>query len=198
VIVAVNALGKVPAWAVKPASDEPPGTVMGVDGTLNAKVSLETCIDAVLPAATGCVSVTVHDMDVCGNRYPTLQVTAETPMGATSATVALAAVAFNIAVRVATWFAERLPVETVNVIDEAFPATINDPGTLNAGDALFDSTTKAPPWGAAVDSVTVQVVLAFAPRELAPQPSAVTVTGACSDTVADAELPFIDPVSVTV
>ena len=93
--------------------------------------------------------------------------------------------------------AVKLPVDTLNVADVALAATVTEAGAVNVDDALFVRATTVAAAGAA-ESVTVQVVFAFGPSVLAVQPRVVTVTGACSNTVADAVLPFSDPVRVAV
>ena len=86
----------------------------------------------------------------------------------------------------------------LNVAVVAFAATLTDAGAVRAGDALLVKVTTAPPTGAALDRVAVQVALPFEERVAAVQESALMVTGACKVTVAVAVVPFRVPVSVAV
>lgn len=78
---------------------------------------------------------------------------------------------------VAFWFVAKLPVVTLNVADVAAGATVTDAGTVRDAQ-LFDRETVAPPAGAAFDSVTVHVLLAFEPRLLGEQVTEDTRPGA--------------------
>jgi hypothetical protein len=83
----------------------------------------------------------------------------------------------------------------LNVAEVAAAATVTDAGTVSIA-LLFDTLTIAPPVGAALLRLTVQVLEALGPRLLGLQPSAVTDTGATRLTLALAELPLYVAVTV--
>src|SRR5258705_12799458 len=78
-------------------------------------------------------------------------------------------------------------VDALNVAVVAAAATVTDTGTVRVV-LVFVSVTNAPPAGAALVSVTVQVLEAFGPRLVGLQPSDDTRAGAIRPTVALAEL----------
>jgi hypothetical protein len=84
----------------------------------------------------------------------------------------------------------------VKVAVVAPAATKAEAGTVRTDVALLDNVTPAPPTGAAVDSVTVHVVVPDAGRVVLAHCSDVTVTGARSESVAVAVVPFSDAVTV--
>jgi len=89
-------------------------------------------------------------------------------------------------------------VLAVKVAVVAPAATLTEPGTVSAEDALLARVTETPPATAALLSVTVQVVEALEASEGDPHPSAVMVFGATSDMVAEALEPLSDAVRVAV
>ena len=78
-------------------------------------------------------------------------------------------------------------VVALNVDVVAAAGTVTDPGTVSVALVLV-RVTLAPPAGAALDRVTVQVLEAFGPRLVGLQASEETSTGATSVMVALAEL----------
>ena len=68
-------------------------------------------------------------------------------------------------------------------------AMFNDTATGRRGLLLLNETT-APPFGAALFSVTVQVLVAPVARLVGTQLNPLTITGATSETVADFEMPL--------
>ena len=74
-------------------------------------------------------------------------------------------------------------VVTLKVVEEAAAATVTDAGTVRVELAL-DSVTLAPPVGAAVLNVTVQVLEELGPRLAGLQASEETVTAATTFSVA--------------
>jgi hypothetical protein len=80
-------------------------------------------------------------------------------------------------------------VVALNVAAVAAGFTVTDAGTLSV-EFVFDKVTSAPPTGAALVRVTVQVLEAFGPRLAGVQTTdeTVTVAGAVRVTVAFAEL----------
>jgi hypothetical protein len=75
----------------------------------------------------------------------------------------------------------------LNVAVVAAAATVTDAGTVSVG-LLFVSVINAPPAGATLDSVTVQVLEAFCPMLVGLQTSEDTIAGATSVMVALAEV----------
>jgi hypothetical protein len=80
-----------------------------------------------------------------------------------------------------------VPVVTVKVAEVAAAATVTDAGTVRVA-LVFDKVTLAPPVGAALVSVTVQVLDALDPRLLGLHDTAETNTAAVRFTVVLAEL----------
>ena len=78
-------------------------------------------------------------------------------------------------------------VVALNVAVVAAAATVTDAGTVSVGLVLVRET-NAPPAGAILVNVTVQVLEAFCPRLVGLQASEDTRTGATRLTVALAEL----------
>jgi hypothetical protein len=196
--VAVEGTENVPACARNEPEDRPLDTVIGALGTVSAALLLDTKIDAVLPAGTGFVRLTVQLVEVCACRAPAAHINEDTPTGTVREIVAVAVLSFNVPVKVAVWFEVTAPVETLNVPDVAPAASVTDAGAVNAGDALFVNVATAPPGSAPSDRVTVHVVLAFEESVVALQFSAVIVGGGSSDMVAVAPGPFRAPVKVAV
>ena len=82
-----------------------------------------------------------------------------------------------MAVRVALWSLARLAVVVLKVAVVALAGTVTEAGRERAG-ALLDRVTAAPPVGAGLLKVTVQVAEALAPRLAGVQTSDCSVTGA--------------------
>jgi hypothetical protein len=78
-------------------------------------------------------------------------------------------------------------VVALKVAVVAAAATVTEPGTVSVA-LVFVSVTLAPPAGATLVSVTVQVLDAFGPKLVGLQESDETNTDAVSVTVALAEL----------
>ena len=80
-----------------------------------------------------------------------------------------------------------VPVVTVKVAEVAVAATVTEAGTVNV-ELVFDKVTLAPPVGAALVSVTVQVLEELCPKLLGLHDNVETRTGATKVTVVFAEL----------
>jgi hypothetical protein len=104
---------------------------------------------------------------------------------------------FSEAVIVALWSAVKVPVEAVKFADVPEAATVTDGGTVSAA-ASSVSITTAPPVEAALDMVTVQLVLAFAARLVAVHCTPETVAPPASEMVVLLEVPFSEAVMVAV
>ena len=86
-------------------------------------------------------------------------------------------------------------VVALKLAEPAAAATVTDAGTVSVA-LLFDRVTIAPPVGAALLRLTVQVLEELGPRLAGLQASAVTNTGATRLTLALAELPLYVAVRV--
>jgi hypothetical protein len=80
-------------------------------------------------------------------------------------------------------------VVTLNVPEVAEAAIVTDVGTVSA-ELVFDRAMAAPPAGAAVERLTVQVLDAFGPRLVGLQVSEEMSTDVTRLTVVFAELPL--------
>ena len=99
------------------------------------------------------------------------------------------------ALRVALPLDAIVPLVAVKAAEVELAGTVTDAGTDKI--ALFeDSATVLPPEGAALESVTVQEVVAFDARAEAAQFSEDRLMGTIKETTADAEEPVIEAVTV--
>jgi len=114
---------------------------------------------------------------------------ADTAVDACMVSAAVAELPFKVAVTVAGWLAVTVPVVAVKLPVVEPAATDTDAGTVRA--LLLSEIVTAVPAVDALESVTVQLVLAFDATVAGEQESAVTVTGgAVIVTDAVLELPF--------
>jgi hypothetical protein len=101
----------------------------------------------------------------------------------------------RVAVTVAAPSAVTLPVDAVKVALAEFAGTVTDAGTIRL--ALLDAKpTVVPPFGAALERVTVQVV---APLDAKVDPAHcndVKFTGSWRDKLAEPEDPFSEALTV--
>jgi len=124
------------------------------------------------------------------------EVIAENVRGPTRETLAATDEPFNVAVILAAWSETSTPVLAVNVADVALAATVTEDGTVNRVEAVLESATTVLVV-VDFDRVTVQIVLALEVRLAAAQRRAEIVTGANSESVAAADEPFNEAVTVT-
>jgi hypothetical protein len=96
------------------------------------------------------------------------------------------------------WSVVTAPVLMVNcpVVEPA--ATITLAGPVNADNPVLLSVTTAPADGAAFDSVTVQLLLAFDPRVVGLHCNDDITAGATNDTANDLDVLFAEAVTVAV
>lgn len=94
--------------------------------------------------------------------------------------------------------AERVPVEMPKLAENAFAGTVTEAGAIKTEGAVSDNVTTAPPEGAAWESVTVQVAVAFELRVLGTHCKDDTKIWVCSETAALAEEPLSEAVTVAV
>jgi hypothetical protein len=133
------------------------------------------------------VSVTVHVAAEPPDRLVGLQLTELGTATAVRLMVELAELLPKAAVTVADWLLETAVVLALKVAVVAAANTVTDAGTLRVALVLV-IVTLAPPAGAALVRVTVQVVDALAPRLVGLQASEDTRVEAARLTVALAEL----------
>ena len=90
-------------------------------------------------------------------------------------------------------------VDAVKVADAALAGTVKVPGTANRDGRLLETETATPPTSAALERVTVQVVLALEARLAAAHLRVERViAGATRESVAAADEPFNVAVTVAV
>jgi predicted deacylase len=157
VIVAVAAVVMVPAVAAKLVVALPAATVTeaGTDTALLLSEIVTTCP----PDSAALLSVTVQVAVAPDSSEVGVQLRLEGTGGATSASEALADVPLRPAVSTAVPSAATWDAETANVALEAPATTLTDAGVVTT--ALSSAnTTRLPPAGAALFSVTVQVAVA--------------------------------------
>jgi len=102
-----------------------------------------------------------------------------------------------VAVTVAVWLPEIVPLLALKVAVEAPAATVAVAGTLS-GAGLLDSATLAPPVGAVWFSVMVQVLAEFCPSMAGLQLSEETCSGATRATLAVMDVALSVAVTVAV
>jgi hypothetical protein len=173
------------------------GTVKDA-GAVSTVAALLDIVPADPPVGAALDSVTVQVELPLAPRTLGVHTRDDTLAGVCKETVMDAADPLSDAVRVAVWSAARLPVEIPNVAEVELAGTVRDAGAVKTVAALLDIVTAEPPVGAALESVTVQVVLAFAPSALGVHTKDDTRTAACNETVVDAEDPLRETVSVAV
>jgi hypothetical protein len=144
-------------------------------------------IATVLQPTDGLFNVTVHVLGALAPRIVGLQLTEAGTTAATRLMVKTAELLPRVAVTIADWLLETVVVVALNVAVVAAAATVTDAGTVSVV-FVFVSVTFAPPVGATLVNVTVQVLEAFCPRLVGLQESEDTMAGATRLMVALAEV----------
>ena len=165
-------------------------------GTVKAALLSEIAIVAP-PVGAALLKVTVQVLEAFGPRLVGLHASEDTTTGATRLTVAFAELPLYVAVTVALWSLGMAVVAALNVAVAAAAATVTDTGTVRVV-LVFVNVTNAPPVGAALVNITVQVLEAFCPRLVGLHESDDTRTGAVRLTVVLAELLLYVAVTVAV
>ena len=181
----------VPAVAAKVPVVAPAATVTDA-GTVSAALFPDSVTAAAL--AVTCDNVTVHVVLPPEEIELGEHCSAVTVVNGTTVTVAVAEPPFNDPVTVTAAEEVTVPAVAMKVPVVAPAATVTDAGTVSA--ALFPDSVTALALAAACDNVTVHVVLPPEEIELGEHRSAVTVVNGTTVTVAVAEPPFNDPVTV--
>jgi hypothetical protein len=96
----------------------------------------------------------------------------------------------SVAVTVEVWLEVTAAAVAVKVAVVAVAGTVTEAGTVTTEVALLERATEDPPEGAALDRVTVHVVVVDAARVVLPHTRDVGVAGATSDKLAVALEPF--------
>jgi hypothetical protein len=175
----------VPAVAVKVAEVEPFATLTE-EGVVSKELSSESATE-VPPEDAALVKVTVQVLVAPEARLAGLQASEETRTGATRLTMVLAELPLYVAVVVVFWSPLMAAVVALKLTEVAAAAAVTDAGTVRA-ELVSDRVTIAPPAGAALVNVIVQVLEELGPRLAGLQASEETRTEATRLTVVLAEL----------
>jgi hypothetical protein len=187
VTIALWLLETVVVVALKEAVVAPDATVIDA-GTVKAALLSEIAI-VPPPVGAALLSVTVQVLEALGPRVVGLQLSDDTSTDADRVIVAVAELPLYVAVTIALWLLETVVVVALKVAVIAPDATVIDAGTVKAA-LLSEIAIVPPPVGAALLSVTVQVLEALGPRVVGLQLSDDTSVDADRVIVAVAELPL--------
>ena len=193
VIVALALAVIVPPLAVKLVDVAVDGTVTDA-GTVKSPL-LEDRLTAIPPVGAALDSVTVQEVLALVAKLEAVHVREDRLTGASSEMVTGDELPLREAVIVALAFAVIVPAVAVKLAVVAVAGTVTDAGTVKRA-LLEDRLTALPPVGAALDSVTVQEVLALVARLEAVQVREDRLTGASSEMVTGDELPLREAVIV--
>ena len=164
----------LPAVAVKVVAAAPAATV--TEAVTGNRALLLQSATVAPPVGAALESVTVQVAAAPEFRLPGAQLIAESTAGPARLTLALCDWPLAVAVMVAVWSVGIVPAVAANVVVVAPAATVTELAT-GSSVLLLASATVAPPVGAALESVTVQVVMA-------PEPSDVGLHTNCDTTAA--------------
>ena len=187
VIVALALAVIVPAVAVKLAVVAVAGMVRDA-GTVNRPL-LEDKLTAVPPVGAALDSITVQEVLALVARLEAVHVREDRFTGASREIVTGDELPLSEAVIVALALALIVPAVTVKLAVVAVAGTVTEAGTVKSP-LLEDRLTAVPPVGAALDSVTVQEVLALVARLEAVHVREDRLTGASREIVTGDELPL--------
>ncbi|MCU1336772.1 MAG: hypothetical protein JWO19_2353 [Bryobacterales bacterium] len=177
VMVGVWTKVTVAAVAVKVAVVAAAATVTDA-GTVNAEVALLERVTAEPPAGATLESVTVQGVVEDAARVVLVHCREVKVIGgAVIVRLAVLLEPLRVAVMVGVWSEVTAAAVAVKVAVVTADATVTDVGTVTADVALLDRATVEPPVGAALESVTVQVVVDDAARVVLVHCSEVRVIG---------------------
>jgi hypothetical protein len=151
------------------------------------RLGLLVLIVSTLQPTEGLFRVTVHVLDAPPTKLEGVQLVELGVTAATRLMVTFAELAPRAAVTMAVWLLDTVVVLALKVAEVAVAATVTDAGTVRV-ELVLARVTLAPPAGAALVSVTVQVLDALAPRLVGLQASEEINTGATRLTEVLAEL----------
>ena len=181
---------------MKLAVEVPAATAMAA-GTVKSELVFPR-VTLAPPDGAAFVKVTVQVLDPFGYRVPWLQASEDTCVDATRLRAAVCELPLYVAVRVAPASALIVDVVAENVADAAPAATVTVAGMATAALVVLRETA-APPDGAALLKVTVQVAVAELPSVDGVHESAETVGSAAPPVTVPPvpELAMVIPVGET-
>lgn len=161
--VSTGALSTAAAVAVNVAVEAPAGTSTDA-GAVSAAGTLLATVTAAPPTGAGAEIVTVQFVVAGPVRVVAAHARELTVVAGVTVTDTDVALPFKPAVNIGVMLLVTGPAAAVNVAEVAEAGTCTDAGTLKAELRLLTTMTLRPPAGAALETVTVQVVLAEAAR----------------------------------
>ena len=164
-IVAEELVEKSPAVAVNATDEEPAGTVRRFWETVRLGLLLDRAIEAVGPAGTALLKLTVQVVDARATRKPFTQVTELGIMAADNERGAIPTEPLRDAMTVTFWFELTTPTLAEKLDEVACAGITTEDGIVRMFATEVEMETWDPPEGAALDNVTVQTVLVFEGRE---------------------------------
>lgn len=187
VTLAAPLLLMVPAVALKvPVAD--PAVIILADGTVKLGLLLAS-VTTLQPEGTGLFKVIAQVLIIFEVKLPGLQVTEDTAKPVARLKVTLFELPFNVAVTAAAWLLLTVLVVALKVVEVDPAPTMAEVGVVSVA-LLSDKATVAPPVGATLLRVIVQVLEALGPRVVGLQANEDTRTGATRLMVELAEVPL--------
>jgi hypothetical protein len=170
----------------------------GIDATRGTAAPASEMLRAIVapPAGAGPVRVIVQVLVPLAGSVDGLHCTEETVITADRVIFTLCEPPPYDAVTDPLWFALRLPVVIANDPVVAFAGTVTDPGAVSPDNPVLLRLTTTPLAPAALDSVTVQFALAFAPNVVGLHCSEERTAGASKDSVKETDVPLYVAVTV--
>ncbi len=142
-----------------------PARTPTVEGTANPPLLLAIAIEAVDPAGTAFVRLTVQVVEPAAPKTLWAQVIEDGAAGAVNERAVIATDPLKDAMRVMLWSDVIEPTLTEKLAEAAFWGTTAEAGIVRTLLTEAEIATEVPPTGAALDKVTVQVV---APLDVSP------------------------------
>jgi hypothetical protein len=171
-----------------------PAKIVAEVGTVSRPVGFAATVRRMPAAGAGFEIVAVQVVDVEDTSEVFAQITEDKVSGAMTFSVAVLLEPLRIAAMVGVWSAVTAAAAAVNDAVVAPVGIVTDAGTVSAEVALLERVTVIPPVGAALERVTVQVVVEDAARVVFVHCSDVSVIAAVTVSVAD----WVEPLSVAV
>ena len=185
------------AVAVKVVVVAPAATIT-VDGTDRAEASVLTSVTAVPPLGAGRETATVQVAELDAVRLVEPQVSDETDITPVTVNVSDLLEEPRVAVRIGFWLVVIAFAVATKAALVAPDATSTEAGAVSAAVMLLASTTVVPPAGAALEMVTVQLVVADGTSETLLHDRELTESGAVTEIDTDRVLPLRVAVTFTV
>jgi hypothetical protein len=150
---------KVLAVAVKATDEAPLDATTAVWETLRSGFPLDTPIEPVDPVGTAFDSDTVQAVEPLGDEKPLAQAIEDGATGAVNERAVMATDPLSDAIMVTLRLDVIEPTLTEKLVEVAFCGKTAEAGIVRTLLTEAEMATEAPPAGAALDNVTVQVVL---------------------------------------